>query len=286
MRNFITIFFTLFAVTSITTDSKNTKTNINSFDFENNKETGNYITINGAKQYFEIYGTGAPLVLIHGNGGNIVYMKPQIEYFAKKYKVIVMDCRGRGKSELGNDSLTYTQITKDIIGILDYLHLDSTYVVGRSDGGIIALLMAIYYPEKVKKAVAFAANLTPDTFALYPSFYNKVVQERKQADEMLAKKNTTQNWKVIQQRNRMMEFQPHISATDLQKIKCPVLVMSTDRDIVREDHTFFIYRNIAKANLCILTGETHHVTKNNPALFNTTVEKYLNEAFKGEELRQ
>ena len=107
-----------------------------------------------------------------------------------------------------------------------------------------------------------------------------------QADEMLAKKDTTQSWKVIQQRNRMMEFQPHISAMDLQKIKCPVLVMSTDRDIVREEHTVFIHRNIAKANLCILTGETHYVTKNNPDLFNTIVEKYLNESFKGEELRQ
>lgn len=197
-----------------------------------------------------------------------------------------MDCRGRGNSELGNDSLTYTKITKEIIGILDYLHLDSTFVVGRSDGGIIALLVAIYFPEKVKKAVAFAANLSPDTKALYTSFYNEAVKERKQADEMLAKKDTTQNWKVIQQRNRMMEFQPHISAGDLQKIKCPVLVMSTDRDIVREEHTIFIYRNIVKANLCILTGENHYVTKNNPDLFNTTVEKYLNEAFKGEELRQ
>jgi pimeloyl-ACP methyl ester carboxylesterase len=260
--------------------------NSKAIDYGNNEETGNYIIVNGAKQYYELYGEGAPLVLIHGNGGNIAYMKPQIEFFAKKYKVIVMDCRGRGKSELGNDSLSYTQITKDIAAILDYLHLDSTYVVGRSDGGIIALLMAIYYPEKVKKAVAFAANLTPDTIALYPSLYNEVIKERKQADEMLAKKDITQNWKVIQQRNRMMEFQPHISANDLQKIKCPVLVMSTDRDIVREEHTVFIYRNIAKANLCILTGENHFVTKNNPDLFNSIVEKYLAEAFKGDELRQ
>ncbi len=286
MRNYNNTILALLVVTFITIESIKAQPNAKAIDYGNNKDAGNYVTVNGAKQYFEIYGEGAPLLLIHGNGGNIAYMKPQIEFFAKKYKVIVMDCRGRGKSELGNDSLTYSQITKDIAGILDYLHIDSTYVVGRSDGGIIALLMAISYPEKVKKEVAFAANLTPDTLALYSSFYNEVVKERKLADEMLAKKNTTQNWKVNQQRNRMMEFQPQILATDLQKIKCPVLVMSTDRDIVREEHTVFIYRNIAKANLCILTGESHYVTKNNPDLFNTTVEKYLNEAFKGEELRQ
>ena len=285
MKHSINTILILLMAVFIMPVSVKAQPNSKAIDYGSNKDAGNYIIINGTKQYFEIYGTGAPLVLIHGNGGNIAYMKPQIDFFAKKYKVIVMDCRGRAKSELGADSLTYTQMTKDIAGILDYLHLDSTYVVGRSDGGIIALLMAIYYPEKVKKAVAFAANLTPDTLSLYPSFYNEVVKERKLADEMIAKKDTTQNWMVIQQRNRMMEFQPHITAGDLQKIKCPVLVMSTDRDIIREEHTVFIYMNIAKANLCILTGENHYVTKNNPYLFNTIVEKYLNDVFKGGELR-
>jgi pimeloyl-ACP methyl ester carboxylesterase len=252
--------------------------------YGNNKEAGNFIAVNGVKIYFETYGDGSPLVLIHGNGGNIAYMKPQIEYFSRKYKVIVMDCRGRGKSELGSDSLTYMQMTKDIIAILDSLHVDSTYVIGRSDGGIIALLMAIYYPGKVKKVAAFAANLTPDTTALYPFFYQEVIADRKLADAMLAKKDKSQNWKVLQQRNRLMEFQPHISANDLHKIKCPVLILSTDRDIIREEHTLLIYRNISKANLCIFTGENHYITKNNPDLFNTTVARYFYEPFKGDEL--
>jgi pimeloyl-ACP methyl ester carboxylesterase len=243
--------------------------------YGNNIQAGNVISIRGAKQYYEIYGKGEPLVLIHGNGGNIAYMKPQIEYFAKKYKVVVMDCRGRGQSELGDEGLTYMQMTKDIIGILDHLHIDSAYVVGRSDGGIIALLMAMYYPQKVKKAVAFAANLTADTTALYPSFYSEVKRERKHAEEMLVKHDLSQNWKVIQQRNLLMEFQPNITAGDLHKITCPVLVMSTDRDIIRQEHTLYIYQNIAKANLCILTCEDHYVTNNNPELFNSTVARYL-----------
>ena len=177
-------------------------------------------------------------------------------------------------------------MTKDIVAILDHLHLDSTYVVGRSDGGILALLLAIEFPQKVKKAVAFAANLTPDTIGLYSFNYEEVIRDRKHADEMLAKKDTTQNWKVIQQRNRMMEFQPHITVKDLHKIKCPVLVMSTDRDIIPEEHTLFIYRNILRSNLCILTGENHYVTKNNPELFNSIVDTYLQAAYKGEELRK
>lgn len=259
--------------------------NSHAIDYGNNKDVGDFLFVNGVRLYYEIYGNGAPLVLIHGNGGNIGYMKPQIEYFSRNYKVIVMDCRGRGKSDLGKDSLTYIQMTKDIADLLDYLHLDSTYVVGRSDGGIIALLMAIYYPAKVKKAIAFAANLIPDTTALYPFFYDQVVKDRKQADEMIAGKDTTRNWSVIQQRNRLMEFQPHITGSDLRKIKCPVLVASTDRDIVKEEHTIFIYRNIRKANLCIFTGEDHYITKNNPALFNTVAAKYLSDPYAGDELR-
>ncbi len=254
--------------------------------YGNNPAAGNYISINESKQYYEVYGEGEPLVIIHGNGGNINFMKAQIEYFTKKYKVVVMDCRGRGKSELGKDSLTYMQMTTDVSIILDHLHLDSAYVVGRSDGAIIALMLAVYYPQKVKKAVAFAANLSPDTTALYPFFYTEVAQNRKQADEMIAKNDTSQNWKIIQQRNRLMEFQPHITVANLHKIKCPVLVMSTDRDIIKEEHTVFIYRNISRANLCFLTGENHYVTTNNPELFNQTVAKYLAGHFKTEKLRQ
>ena len=87
-------------------------------------------------------------VLLHGNGGNIEGLKYQIEYFSKNYKVIALDCRGRGKSELGEDPLTYMQMTKDVASLLDYLNLDSAYIIGRSDGGIIGLLMGIYYPGK------------------------------------------------------------------------------------------------------------------------------------------
>jgi len=258
----------------------------NSIPYGNNDEAGNFIDLNGTKIYFEVYGDGPPLVLIHGNGGNIACMEPQIEFFKKKYKVIIADCRGRGKSDLGIDSLTYIQMSKDINDILDYLKLDSAYVIGRSDGGIISLLMGIYYPEKVKKIAAFAANLSPDTSSLYPFFYNQVIKNRKLADEMIANKDKTQNWRVVQQQNRLMEYQPYITANDLHKIKCPVLVLSSDRDIIKVEHTLFIYRNISQASLCIFPGENHYLTKSNPNLFNKTVDKFFDETFRGDEWRQ
>jgi pimeloyl-ACP methyl ester carboxylesterase len=254
--------------------------------YGNNKNAGSYAVLNGVRLYYESYGIGEPLILLHGNGGSIGGMKYQIEYFSKQYKVIVMDCRGRGKSELGKDSLTYMQMTRDVASLLSYLHLDSTYVIGRSDGGIIGLLLGIFFPGKVKKIAAFGANLWPDTTALYPHEVEAIRRERKHAEEMIVRKDTSQNWYLIQQRYRLMEFQPHISAEDLQKIQSPVLVLSCDRDLIQEEHTLFIYRNISKSNLCIFPGETHWITGTNPELFNSTVAKFFAEPFKGEEIRK
>jgi len=254
--------------------------------YGDNTDAGHYVVLNGVRLYYEIYGKGDPLVLIHGNGGNIAYMAPQIEYFRTHYKVIAMDCRGRGKSELGNDSLTFMQMARDVASMLDYLHLDSVCFIGRSDGGIISLMMEIYFPERVKKIAAFGANLWPDTTALYANIFEEIHTTRMHAEEMIDKGDTTQNWFLMKELNRMDEFQPHISADDLMTIRSPVLVLSCDRDLIREEHTLFIYRTIPKSNLCIFPGETHWITKDNPNLFNSTVAKFFSESFKSEEIRK
>lgn len=254
--------------------------------YGNNTDAGNYVVLNGVKLYYEIYGSGDALVLLHGNGGNIEGLKYQIEYFSKRYKVIAMDCRGRGKSELGKDPLTYMQMTQDVVSLLDYLNLDSAYIIGRSDGGIIGLLMGINFPKKVKKIAAFGANLWPDNTALYPQEVEQTIKMRKQAEEMIERNDATQDWHLIKQRFSLMETQPYITGKDLKKIEAPVLVLSSDRDLIQEHHTLFIYRNIPKANLCIFPGETHWMTTTNPDLFNSTVAKYFSEPYRGEEIRK
>lgn len=254
--------------------------------YGDNAKAGHYAVVNGVKLYYEVYGEGEPLVLLHGNGGNIAAMKNQIAYFSKQYKVIAIDCRGRGKSELGPVPLTYDNMTKDVASLLQQLHLEPAYIVGRSDGGILSLLMAINYPEKVKKIAAFGANLVPGPTALYPQILDQMKNDRQHAEEMMSKHDTSRNWLLVYQLNRMMETQPNISVEDLHKIQAPALVMSTDRDLIPEEHTFLIYRNIPRANLCIFPGETHWITSTNPDLFNTTVAKFLSEPFKGEETRR
>jgi pimeloyl-ACP methyl ester carboxylesterase len=246
--------------------------------YGDNKNAGKYISLNGVKHYYETYGEGKPLLLIHGNTTGIKGWAPQIEFFSKKYKVYAIDCRGRGKSDLGKDTLSYSQQAEDITAFIKLLKLESVSVIGKSDGGIIAIMMAIYHPEHLEKIVAFSANMQPD--GLYPESVAEIKAERLNAEKMLAVKDTSKDWELERQKNRMMEFQPHITAEDLQKIKIPVLVISTDRDVIKEEHTLFIYKNIPKANLVFISGEGHRVPRQNPKLFNEAVDKFLSEPFK------
>jgi pimeloyl-ACP methyl ester carboxylesterase len=231
------------------------------------------------KHYYEVYGQGHPMLLIHGNRTGIKGWAPQIEYFSKSYKVYAVDCRGRGKSDLGPDTLTYIQQAMDMHAFLQQMNLDSVNVIGKSDGAIIALLMGIHYPDRLHRIVSWSANTVPDTTALYPETVEQARTERRHADIMLAKKDQSKNWLVEQQRNRLMEYQPHISAEELARIKAPTLVMSGDRDVIREEHTFYIAKHIPFSSLCIMPGEVHRMPQLNPALFNSTVESYLKKPF-------
>ncbi len=141
-----------------------------------NPAAGHYLKNRGFNMYYEIYGSGDPLLIIHGNGGSINNFMYQIPYFEKKYKVILADSRAQGKSEDHHDSLSYEMMTDDLNGLLDSLHLDSCYVIGWSDGGIEGLMLAIRHPDKVKKLAITGANLTPDSTAVDPFVYNWAIK--------------------------------------------------------------------------------------------------------------
>src|SRR5258706_11930835 len=116
-----------------------------------NADVGRYINIRGFKMYYETYGTGEPLLIIHGNGGSINNFIFQIPFFAQHYHTIIADSRDQGKSADPSDTLSYEMMADDLNALLDSLHFDSCYVIGWSDGGINGLLLAMRHPEKVKK---------------------------------------------------------------------------------------------------------------------------------------
>lgn len=247
--------------------------------YGNNDAVGKYISVNGIGMYYEVYGKGEPLLLIHGNGGDILSMGYQIEHFAKNYRVIVADSRGHGNSELGTNNLNYVQMADDWAALVERLKLDSVQIVGWSDGGIIALLMAINHPEKVKKLVAMGANLQPDKDAIYDWAYNWVRKLNGFIEQKIAEDDTSKDWFLIKQQMDLLRTQPDISLEDLQHIEVPVLIMAGDNDIIREEHTVLMYQNIPNAHLCIFPGETHFIPATDPDLFNSMVERFLEKPF-------
>src|SRR4029453_13945496 len=106
-----------------------------------NSAAGHTFNHDGVKLYYEVYGSGEPLLLVHGNGGSIAAFGAQIADFRKRYKVIAMDSRDQGKSSDSPDKLTYEKMADDLAALIDHLPLGPVNVLGWSDGGIEALLL-------------------------------------------------------------------------------------------------------------------------------------------------
>jgi pimeloyl-ACP methyl ester carboxylesterase len=227
--------------------------------------------------YCEVYGEGEPLLIIHGNGGSINNFIYQIPYFAKKYKVIIADSRSHGKSVDKGDSLTYEMMADDYAALLTALKVDSSYVIGWSDGGINALLLAIRHPEKVKKLAATGANLVPDTTAVPQQIWDMVIPTFKQ---LAAKTTRTEQEKTAFKLYRLLCEQPHIPLSDLHKIKCPSLIIGGDHDVIKEEHTMLIYKNIPKAYLWILPASGHSTPLMYKDDFNRVIERFFSTPYK------
>ncbi len=232
-----------------------------------NKQIGKYFETNGVKLYYEMYGTGEPLLLLHGNSQSIDAFDKQIPFFQTKYKVIIPDCRGRGKSTDNDTELTYDIQASDMNNFLDYLKIDSANIIGWSDGGIIGLLMAKDYPKKVKKLIASGANVQQDTLAYFPKMYNRF--KKQLADTSFKGINR----KLI---NLMVKY-PSVPFENLDKIKCPTLIVAGDNDEIRIGHTIKIFESIKNAQLFIVPKTSHYVLSDNYEVFNAAALTFLKE---------
>jgi pimeloyl-ACP methyl ester carboxylesterase len=242
--------------------------------YGSNPAAGRTFSHDGIKLYYEVYGTGEPLLLVHGNGSSIGELRAQIDHFRKRYRVIAMDSRDHGKSGDSPDKITYEKMTADLAALLDHLKAGPAYVLGWSDGGIEGLLLGIRHPAKVKKIAAMAANLTPDglhpeTLALIKSMLDSMPAATKETPE------GKREFKVTQ----MMLGEPQIDFKALETITAPTLVLASDHDAIRDEHTLEIYHHIPNSQLVIFPNATHMIPYDDPVLFNTTVERFFRAQF-------
>jgi pimeloyl-ACP methyl ester carboxylesterase len=245
--------------------------------YGSNPTAGNTFVFNGTRIYYETYGNGEPLLLIHGNSQSIESFKWQIGEFARHHWVIAMDSRGQGKSELGTATLTYEQMAEDTNALLDHLRLKQVKVLGWSDGGIIGLILTIRHPEKVSMLAVMGANLRPD--AAYPWALDGVARVRNRITAQLAGSDNPKSLQLQLQLLDLLGHQPHIPLTDLTTITIPTLVMAADRDVIRDEHTLSMFHAIPKSQLAIFPGATHMIPMQDPTRFNKTVLDFFDKPF-------
>lgn len=241
------------------------------------KDAGHYIKLRGIKFYYEVYGSGKPLLLIHGNGRSISTFGFNIPYFAAhKYKVIAVDSRAHGKSTDPGDSLSFEMMADDFAALLDSMRIDSAYVIGWSDGGITALLMAMRHPSKVKKLIASGANLWPDTTAIklwsWQNDFNYYAENKNKTFTDPEEKN---RWKIF----LLDWFQPNIALRDLEAVKCPSMIVAGDYDLIKLEHTIQIFQHIPQAYLWILPNSGHATLVEHAKDFNPAAAAFFSEPF-------
>lgn len=260
--------------------TENKMSNSNDTQYGDNSISGQLIETNGASIYFETYGNEEhqPIILIHGNGGSIEAMTHQIDFFKDSYYVVVADNRTHGKSG-GIDSVNYDMMAKDYIGIIDQLNLNSVYVLGHSDGGIIGLLMAINYPDKIGKLVAAVPNLVSGEESIVAWELEFSRGYRALIDSMIMVNDQSRNWKIEKIHMELMKNEPNIDISELSKIKCPVLVMTSDNDIIKPRHILKIYENIPESHLFVMPGATHFMIRDEHELYNEMSNRFLSSPF-------
>ena len=214
-------------------------------------------------------GSGTPFVMLHGNGESNKYFCNQIGYFSKYYRVIAPDTRGHGKSPRGKMPFSLAQFADDLKEFLDGLGIGKAIILGFSDGGNIALLFALKYPQYVEKLILNGADLSPRGvkpmiqvpirigFGItdFVSRYDKKAVAKK---EMLG----------------LMIGQPNIKTEELVALKAPTLVIAGTKDMIREKHTVSICRAIPNSALAIIKGN-HFCARDNSEEFNKVVKEFL-----------
>ena len=238
--------------------------------YGDNDTAGKYTTANGVKIYYEEYGSGEPLLLLHGNSQSINSFRQQIPELSKFFHVYAMDTRGHGKSGDEDKTYTYDLFAADMKAFLDDQHLDSVNILGWSDGGNTGLIMAMKYPQKVKRLITMGAVIFINNSVVDKWVFNTLNKEKKE----LVKDSTTYTIGRLR-RIELLLTEPKHTFEELASISCPVLVMAGEKDVVKEVHTIGIASHITNASLLIVPKATHELPWEDAPYFNKKILEFL-----------
>lgn len=237
------------------------------------------VDVAGAQIYYAIYGKGDPVILLHGGLGNGDHWSNQVPALAEHFQVIAIDSRGQGRSTRTRARVTYETMANDVVAVMDKLELAHAAVVGWSDGGEIALKIAIEHPDRVSKLFVFGANYNSDgskprsgrpsdTFTAYAAKcradYAKLSKTPKAFDDLV-------DWMLPVWRTPM-----GFTKDQLRSIKAPTLVADGDHDeVIVLDQIKEMAKLIPNAQLAVFHDASHFALWQDPDDFNKTLLDFL-----------
>ena len=206
---------------------------------------GYYLETDWGKTYYEIYGEGQPLLILHGNGGSSKSKRYMTKEFAQNHLVIAMDARCHGNSTCPESDLDYFELAEDVYNLMEHLGHEKYAIWGHSDGGILGLILGYTHTDKIDRMLLSGANaqlqgLEPELIEIMSNF--------ERIKDPMMKKHI-----------KLMYDQKPIPVSELKKVSVPVMLMVGDRDAVKLDHTLDMFKALPMAQLCVLPGTTHFI---------------------------
>lgn len=221
------------------------------------------------KNYYIEEGQGRPLILLHGNNSSSDYFSCQFDDFSKHFHIYALDTRGHGKTPRGNEDFTLVQFADDLNIFMQEHGIEKANILGFSDGGNIAMIFAIKYPEKVDKLILNGANFEPQGLKWY---FNVIINIMYGITEKTKGKN--KKHKAKNELLSLMINEPDLTEKELSSIKAKTLVVAGTRDLIKASHTKRIASLIPDSKLLFIRGN-HAVSRMNPKAFNRAVLDFL-----------
>ncbi len=239
-----------------------------------------YARVDHIKIWYAEFGRGSPVILLHGGLANADYWGNQVRALEGRYRVIVMDSRGHGRSTRDSAPFGYDLMAADVLGLMDHLRISKAAIVGWSDGAIVGLDLAIHYPNRVSRLFAFAANSDPagvKDVSKSPIFTRFIARARSEYERLSPTPRGYDSF--LAQITRMWATQPHFSAAELESIRVPTWIVDADHDeAIERANTLFMADHIPDSGLLILPSVSHFAFLQDPALFDAALRNFLAQA--------
>jgi len=240
-----------------------------------------YAPVNGIKIWYASFGTkearGEPVILLHGGLANANYWGNQVKALQSRYRIVVMDSRGHGRSSRDDKPYGYDLMASDVLALMDFLKIPKAAIVGWSDGAIIGLDIALNHPERLTKLFAFAANSDPSGVSDITSspVFNAFIARAEKEYETLSP-TPTEYQSFLAQVQKMWETQPNWTADDLARISVPVWIVDADHDeAIKRENIEFMAANVPNAGLLLQPEVSHFSFIQDPEQFTADVVHFL-----------